>query len=483
MATVLHLETGQQPNYEETPEDTLTAKDNTRTCPQRVQPPRFRDETPRVFLTPRSLRELDHRNKLNPAPSPTEIYGYARDLVRFARNGGPDIRHLRGCADARVTHRASSTVSITSSHPPFIERDESMAKRTSAYDGNFAAELANAAIYVKPCHMPDGRKALKPNNLEDIRARLLEPSNALPPPMILSSMFDSFEKFYFEVQEATVSSMVMPYLIGDRRFPHQQDAIFTNMAPFTDNRTVRARPDYFEGAKSDSIHKLVKQDLNELIIPTKRVVYPIVPNFFLELKGHGGMQIVATKQVCYDGAHGARAIHALQNYGKTEPEYDGNAYTISWTFSNGSLEVYVHHTTAPVTEGGLPEYHMTLLGVYPLSLSYDDFIQGLRAFQNSRDIANEYRMQFIEQANQQASKEATASTTTGDTAVSLHARVDGAPRQRSIDDCSPRFPKGPSESSSQSSNIKSYPTRKTRRLSAVVEDAGQSASGEGTGDM
>lgn len=61
----------------------------------RYWPPKVWDKLSRVPLARISLRELDRRNKTQLAPRPAPAVRTA-DLARFARHGGPDLRHLRG---------------------------------------------------------------------------------------------------------------------------------------------------------------------------------------------------------------------------------------------------------------------------------------------------------------------------------------------------------------------------------------------------
>jgi hypothetical protein len=59
--------------------------------------PQFWDSLSRVPLTARALRELDRRNNIQPPPKlegPRKLH--SGNLARFARRGGPDLRHLRG---------------------------------------------------------------------------------------------------------------------------------------------------------------------------------------------------------------------------------------------------------------------------------------------------------------------------------------------------------------------------------------------------
>ncbi|KAH6628900.1 hypothetical protein F5144DRAFT_605010 [Chaetomium tenue] len=105
---------------------------------------------------------------------------------------------------------------------------------------------------------------------------------------------------------------------------------------------------------------------------------PVVPNFFLEVEDPEGGAIASKRRAGYDGAIGARAIHALQNYGADEPTFDGSAYTYSSTYhaGTGTLQLYAHHPTPPTALDGRPEYHMTQLSGYALTGSIDSFRQG-----------------------------------------------------------------------------------------------------------
>lgn len=68
---------------------------------------------------------------------------------------------------------------------------------------------------------------------------------------------------------------------------------------------------------------------------------------------------MAALQTRYDGALGALAMLALQNYGKDELEDDINANAFSSTYYDGALKLYTHHITAPSALDRRPEYHMT----------------------------------------------------------------------------------------------------------------------------
>lgn len=54
----------------------------------------------------------------------------------------------------------------------------------------------------------------------------------------------------------------------------------------------------------------------------------------MEVKGPDGSGAVAKRQACYDGAVGARGIHALRSFGVEDSKtvYDNHAYTITTAY-------------------------------------------------------------------------------------------------------------------------------------------------------
>ncbi|PKK54155.1 hypothetical protein CI102_1359, partial [Trichoderma harzianum] len=151
-------------------------------------------------------------------------------------------------------------------------------------------------------------------------------------------------------------------------------------------------PDYFDGVTFGSINQGVRDDLGGLIIPSKHIGAPIAPNFFLEVRRPSGNAVTTKTEMCYYGACGARAMDAMQNYGRFEPEYDGNAYSFSSTYINGLLKIYAHFIVDPDQTGGtLPAYHMFELKAFNMTSTYKDFIDGCAAFRNARELAARLR--------------------------------------------------------------------------------------------
>ena len=280
-----------------------------------------------------------------------------------------------------------------------------MARITTAYGHEFEQHFIDHGIYPIVYEHPDGRPTPKPGNLGDLRRRLAAPRASLSPSQFDESKFDDFQREIMRpVGERRLMRTVVPVLGGTADILNEQDVLFTRLAPITDGTIPRPMPDYFDGARRQDICGTVRNDLMEVIMPTARAGDPVLPNFFLEVKGSRGDGFVARRQACYDGAIGARAMHSLQNYRRNEPIYDGNAYNISSTFCSGlgALHVYAHHPTKPATPGERPEYHMTQVNAYAMTSDRDTCVKGLTAFRNARDWAKEQRDRFIEAANARA---------------------------------------------------------------------------------
>ncbi|KAH9883633.1 hypothetical protein F4778DRAFT_766050 [Xylariomycetidae sp. FL2044] len=370
--------------------------------------PEFWDSLSKVWLTPRALRELDRRNSIRPSTKPiTAEEVYSNDLGRFAGHGGPDLRHLRGCPEPKPSTMASNYSSRSSRARRNIQTTDTTnvspkIKRSSAYDANFEHHLIDHNVFMEGYEHPPDRGLLKPDNLDQIHQRLLVHRGSLSPSRVPDSVFCDFQQKNRTASEGTVMRNVIPIIAGNSNIPNEGQLPFTNMESLTNETTVKPVPDYFDGVRIGDIHPQVRQDLSRKIIPTKHAYVPVATNFYLEAKGPRGRTDVAQRQACYDGAHGVRAMHSLQNYGNDEQVYDENAYTFSSKYHDGTLKLYAHHLTAPATPGGRPEYHMTQLKAFALTSDRETFISGTTAFRNARDMARNYRDDFIEAANAKA---------------------------------------------------------------------------------
>ncbi|KAM4068145.1 hypothetical protein HRG_009576 [Hirsutella rhossiliensis] len=360
--------------------------------------PAFWDNLSKIWLTRRALRELDRRNSTRPRPELTTPEVRPINLARLARHGGPDFCHLRGYPEPEAAMSLWQWTQPTSGPP--------RARRTSLYDADFEQHLADHNIYTPFYDFSDGRSPLKPANLEETLLLLTNHRPSLSLSRFTESDFVDFQRKDNATSESTIIRNVIPIITGNADIPNESNLPFTNLESLTDEDTAKAVPDFFDGARPGDIDTRVREDLNNLIRPTKHALVPVVPNFFLEVKPLTGRADVARKQACYDGAHGARAMHALQNYGETEPTYDGKAYAYSAIYHAGIsiLQLFAHHVVEPTTAGGYPEYRMAQLRSFSMADTRETFVQGAAVFRNARDLAKRHRDGFIQSANARAAR-------------------------------------------------------------------------------
>ena len=231
---------------------------------------------------------------------------------------------------------------------------------------------------------------------------LAVPRPSLSPSKFSDGAFESFQASNDEAKDEEDTKVhVVPTITGARRAddPSAMNTLFGSLEPLTDGTIAPAKPDIYYGAHPEQLDRPVRDELGHHIIPSTMEDKPMVPNFFVEVKGPDGSASVAQRQARYDGAVGARGMHSLQNYGGDGPVYDGEAHTFSSIYHAGHLQLYAHHVTAPTTPGGRPEYHMTQVKAFAMTSDRESFVQGATAFRNARDLAKQNRDHFIQAAN------------------------------------------------------------------------------------
>ncbi|KAL7917158.1 hypothetical protein ACQKWADRAFT_61989 [Trichoderma austrokoningii] len=369
--------------------------------------PEFWDNLSKVPLTPRALRELDRRNNNRPRRERRIPTILVTDIGRFARRGGPSLCHLRGYPEAKslackMDSNLSSTSRSRKTESTKATTVTPKSRKSSAYGKEFEYHLTDHHIYMN-------NRRSQPANQTEIQSGLTLERGSLSPSNFSEEAFERFQRSNEDaVFENDVMLKIVPVICGTSSIPNQQNVLFTELTPITDKTAVKPKPDFFDGALLNDLNQVIKNDqgVRSTVIPTKHATVPVAPNFYMEAKGPGGSAAVAQRQACYDGAHGARAMHALQNYGEAEPTYDGNAYAFSSIYhaGTGTLQLYAHHATAPTTPGESPEYHMTNLDAWAMTGNINTFRCGATAFRNARNIAQRHRNSFIEAANTRASQ-------------------------------------------------------------------------------
>ncbi|KAL1852490.1 hypothetical protein Daus18300_012171 [Diaporthe australafricana] len=367
-------------------------------------PPEFWDRLSKISLIRSALEELNRRNRAQlataPPPPPT---GLTRDLARFARHGGPDLRDLRGYPAPAISKRqrtgamnsSSQNQASKSINPTTAPKSgTTKTKNSSPYNPGFDQHLTDHSIYTTW----KSKKA----NLEQVRATLVVPRLSLSLSHFSDSAFEAFQQTNAQANnEKDVLENVFPSIAGPQKDnnPSVKSLIFGNLEPLTDGTTTAPKPDIAFGALPEQLNPTICNSLQHHIIPSTATDRLMAPNYFVEAKGPDGSAAVMMRQARYDGAVGTRAMHSLQNYGQEEPVYDGNAYTFSSTYHNGQLNLYAHHATAPVTPGGQPEYHMNQLDSYAMTGKRQSFVEGATAYRNLRDLAKQHRDTFIMDTN------------------------------------------------------------------------------------
>ncbi|MCJ1479817.1 hypothetical protein MMC13_008503 [Lambiella insularis] len=383
------------------------------------------DTLSKVWLTPRALREFDRRNTIREqekeqksTAKQKKIFSIdtthlspacLKNLKRFARRGGPSLTGIRSypppeslSSRTMGSHGSSSQGrkrSNQSSNTSFSGRT----RESSAYDRDFEQKLIDNGI-----SMPS--RLSRPNNWEILRDAITRPRPSLSPSQFSDGAFERFCDAQEEARgEDEVVANVLPTILGDSDRAHRPapNKPLTNLAPMAPEQFKDIKPDRYYGAPPEQIHGQVRRDLNHQIVPSTDTRNPNAPNFFLEAKGPDGSAAVKTRQACYDGAVGTRAMHALQNYKQAEPTYDNNAYTYSATYHDGTIKLYSHHLTEPPKPGQPPNYYMNQMWHMALTHSSESCREGIGAFRNTRDLAAEQRNMLIDQANAVAQSQST----------------------------------------------------------------------------
>lgn len=164
-------------------------------------------------------------------------------------------------------------------------------RRTSAYDPAFKQHLIDHGVY------PDGYGGLKnlqkPDNWEEINARLAIPRASLSPSRFGQEEFWDFKEANDDAMtEDTVMSKSFPMIVGSAKTPSQQNLLFGNLKDLTDGSITKAKPDFYDGSRPADLQHQIRATLGPYIVPSTNTTHPCVPNFFAEGKGQDGVAAV-----------------------------------------------------------------------------------------------------------------------------------------------------------------------------------------------
>ncbi|KAF2419701.1 hypothetical protein EJ08DRAFT_621137 [Tothia fuscella] len=388
------------------PQQPPTKRQKQSYSPKNKTPPEFWDTLSRVPLCYRALQEFNRRaeaDRPTPIAPQQRVEGNIEDdqvkqLQRFARRGGPDLRSIRGYSEPEI--RVEMTRRSGSNRSSALDSN-TKATTYSSKDPAFEQKLIDNRIYTL------AHDDVEPDNLEEIEETLKQRRRSLSHSRFSRKKFRHFRQQNNEAMtEAEVTSHVIPIIIGKANILSGRNQQFNNLEPLGDHISL-PQPDYFNGSRLTDIQPKVRNELNHYIIPTSSQHRLALPNFFMEVKGPDGKLPEATRQVTQDLAAGARGMFKMQSYGLEEPVFDNKAYTFASSYhsGNGTLQLFAMHPTKPKTANSRPEYHTTLIDAYCLIGNADTCRQGITAWRNLLDLAEGMRVETIASANKRANNE------------------------------------------------------------------------------
>jgi hypothetical protein len=393
-------------------------------------PAAFWDNLSVVWLTRNALRELDQRNKQATANGFQQrqllrpvTRGILRNIQKVAKEGGLDLSELRGYPEPNMNSRRSKyrvqkhslSASRSASRGSSTSRSTkpSTTKSSGPYDRDFQQHLVDHGIYPHAYEYPDGQIPPKPSNWSDIKERLARYRPSLSPSKFTEDMHEKFVRADAHAfKEKQITESVISIIEGDNGDARcvAGGIPFRNLDHLTDGTLVPGNPDRYCGARPEQLDRRIRSELDDQIVPSTQHDLPIAPNFFLAAKGPDGSASVAKRQACYDGALGARGMHSLQGYGKDDPEFNNNAYTISSIYHDGTLKIFTSHPSKSATSDR-PEYYMTQINGWSMTANANAFREGATWYRNGKDWAKEQRDNAIRRANEQATHNPGASST------------------------------------------------------------------------
>jgi hypothetical protein len=139
----------------------------------------------------------------------------------------------------------------------------------------------------------------------------------------------------------------------------------------------------------------VRDELSGDIILLTQHDFPILPNFFLAVKGPDGFLTVVGRQACYDNVLGTKSMHSFQSYWQKNSVFDNNAYTISSIYHGGQFKMFTSHLSQPTSPGDRPEYPSNQVKGWSMTSDLETFRQGATYYRNARDWTKEQRDEVI----------------------------------------------------------------------------------------
>jgi hypothetical protein len=265
--------------------------------------------------------------------------------------------------------------------------------------------LINGGVYPNGYESSDGQGPQEPNNLGEVVHRL-----SWPQPDLSSTVSDhEFREYTNAISDASnetdVKASIIPlFLRATDSKTAKEDILFNNLTSPADSLKgllKKAKPDYYYGSPPRQADPDVRETLSRYIVPSSSKAskkLPIAPNFFIEVRGPTAKPEIAQRQAWYDGVIGARAMHSLHSYNRSEPVYDNKIHTLSAVYDakKGELHIYGHSIAQP---NGKTEFYTFEVGSWTMATDRDSYVQGLTALKNAEEWTEDVREKAIEDAN------------------------------------------------------------------------------------
>ncbi|PHH63640.1 hypothetical protein CDD81_5621 [Ophiocordyceps australis] len=393
----------------------------------KVPPEKYWDSLPRTALTQLALRAL-RRYRPRPQPSKPPAEGcnlipatlaaklrdrkcapgspdYCRGLRAMAAGGGPDIRHLRSFPDPRKEMDGENGV-VESACPGSNSSYTGTCSASTGgmtYNSHFEQNLVKHGVYPDCYVYPNGEEPPAAENLQEIIQALKKPIPCLSTSMELHKEFKRFKMANAHAADKVALSHALLRVLEGDDVDYETDgtqAGFTNLVPLSAGLAASISPDFCDGAPQEQLRARLRQQFGGHVMPAVEEGVPIVPNFFLEVKGPDGTDAVAQRQICYDMAFGARAIHTLRTVVPPLVIFDNRAHTLGCTYVAGVLKIFASHPVAPADAQSNPGYVTTLVDGFFMLGNSARFYQGITAYRNARKWAERERNEAITQANE-----------------------------------------------------------------------------------
>lgn len=264
---------------------------------------------------------------------------------------------------------------------------------------HYAANLKDWNIFLPSTRiLHEGSRYRRPNNLEEIQRELNQEV-----PMRLNHV--DYEAWKRAVERCpNETSMIWPIFQFSGAADNQAVSIrFERIKTITGNHNRSTTPNLYDGIAWNDIDERIRERQlangreNNTLFPSAAQLAPAAPNFFVH---HNLTPANCVKLAAHNGAYGARAMQTLQFIANSgERTYDNNAYTFSVIFQRTSMSIWAHFARRPPAGDNLPDYLPYCVAEVNMMINRENFTRGARLFRNARRLAERFRMEFVEAAN------------------------------------------------------------------------------------